>query len=116
MGMPSADLDLRYASSHSSTFTAFATSYAERRKIGDQWWLGFGIGGEYLRVKRAPRQDAGAATTTDVEESHKWVVSGKGMLGLLITQRFFLEGTYHYSPKVLGVETTSMSIGLGYWF
>lgn len=115
-GMPSADLDLRYASGNGSSFMAFGTTYAERRLIDEHWWLGMGAGADYIRVQQDVPANAAKGTAAINVDERKWAIGGKAMLGFLITPRFFLEGTYHYSHKVAEIDTTSISIGLGYWF
>lgn len=113
LGMPSLDVDVRFAPGKGGDLTSVESSYAERSLVGDRWWLGAGLGANWMRLSLKGKSQI--PVTTDKQES-KWGVGGKGMIGMLISNRFFVEGTYHYTPKILGTDTTSVSVGIGYWF
>lgn len=111
LGMPSLDLDLRYAPDGEGDFIAGEVAYAERRLVQPRWWLGAGLGSHYLRLKLDERPGERAAA-----EERRWGVGGKLMLGYLVTERAFAEVTGHYTERALGIDTWSVSGCLGYWF
>lgn len=110
LGLPSLDVNVRYAPDGDGSFLSFESGYAERMLIAQQTWLGFGFGGNFVRLKLDETPLRAAAS------ERRWQVGGKAMLGFLLTDRFFVEGTYHYTREALGLNTSSATIALGYWF
>ena len=111
LGMPSLDLDGRYVTATGGELIAFESTYCERALVGQRWWLGAGLGANWLSLKLK-----GLPGPADDREEQKWGIGGKGLMGLLLTDRLFIEGSYHYTPKLLDTATTTISVGLGYWF
>jgi hypothetical protein len=112
LGMPSLDLDARYAPCPDGDLLSFETYYAERALVGGgRWWLGAGFGANWMKLSLK-----GVAPLNDDREERKWGLGAKGMIGMLLTNRAFIEATYHYTPRLLDADTTSISVGLGYWF
>jgi hypothetical protein len=111
VGMPSLDLDGRYATGTGGELITFESCYSERALVGQRWWLGAGFGANWMSLKLK-----GLPGKADDRDEQKWGIGGKGMLGMLISNRLFVEGTYHYTPKILETATTTISVGLGYWF
>lgn len=114
-GMPSLDIDVRYAPCPGGEMLSVQTSYSERILVGQRWWLGAGLGANWTHLQVKADTTAAAPLNSDRDE-RKWGVGGKAMLGMLLTNRAFVEATYHYTPKLLDTDTTSISVGLGYWF
>lgn len=109
-GVPSLDIDARYAPDGTGSLTTFEATYSERALVGDRYWLGLGVGSNFVRLKFA-------ATPDRAEKSERrWDLGGKAMFGYLITDRVFIEATYHYTRKAMDVDTSSTTLGLGYWF
>jgi hypothetical protein len=50
------------------------------------------------------------------DSERRWSLGGKAMLGYLLTDRMFVEVTYHYTREALDLDTASASVALGYWF
>ncbi|MCS6970590.1 MAG: hypothetical protein RMM29_01920 [Planctomycetota bacterium] len=111
VGLPTIDLDGRYAPDGEGTFAAFEVTYAERRQIRQRWWLGLGLGSNFVRLKLAEIPGVRAAA-----EQRRWDIGGKLMAGYLLSERLFFEITWHYTRRALDLETMSFSGGLGYWF
>lgn len=110
-GMPSADIDARYAPTGDGSLTSIETTYAERSLVGERWWVGAGAGANWMHlIVDDPSLKGGRA------DERGWSIGGKGMIGMLLTNRTFVEATYHYTPKMLGLNTSSISVGFGYWF
>ncbi len=110
VGIPSLDLDVRYAPDGEGSFFSFEANYCERALVGDRIWLGAGVGSHFIRLKLDR-----TALRDESYEQH-WGIGGKAMLGYLITDRLFVEATYHYTRSTLDLATTSGSLSLGYWF
>lgn len=110
VGVPSVDIDLRYAPDGEGSLLVIEASYAERALIGGRWWVGAGVGSNFVRL----RLDATPKRAADSDR--RWSLGGKGMLGYLITDRLFFEATFHYSRQALELNTGSVSASLGYWF
>lgn len=110
IGVPSLDLDVRYAPDGDGSLTTFEATYAERALIGDRHWFGIGIGSNFVRLKLDETPDRKA------DSERRWDIGGKAMLGYLITDRLFIEGTYHYTRKALDMDTSSATLAVGYWF
>ncbi len=110
LGVPSLDLDLRYAPDGEGSLFAFESYYAERALVGGQWWIGAGLGSNFVRLRldETPERPA--------DSERRWSIGGKAMLGYLLTDRVFFEATYHYSGRALDLDTSSVSFSLGYWF
>jgi hypothetical protein len=111
LGLPSADIDVRYSPGPAGELLAVETSYAERALISERVWIGLGIGANYVKLSLEGSQQPG-----DERESHRWAAGGKAMLGYLLSDRLFLEGSFHRTGTLLGIDTSSTSICLGYWF
>ena len=110
IGVPSTDLNLRVANEGDGQFTSFSAYYAERVLMGGQTWFGFGVGSNYVKLKLD--ELPGRPSYVD----NRWGLAVKGMLGYLITDRVFVEATYHYTGKIGDIDTSSTSLCLGYWF
>lgn len=110
IGVPTLDLDVRYAPDGDGSLTTFEATYAERALIGQRHWLGIGIGSNFVRLKLDETAERKATS------ERRWDVGGKAMLGYLITDRLFIEGTYHYTRKALDMDTSSATLAVGYWF
>jgi len=110
MGVPSLDLDVRYAPDGDGSLMSFEACYAERSLISGQYWFGLGIGSNFVRLKLD--QTPERAESAD----RRWEIGGKAMIGYLMTDRVFFEATYHYVGDSLGLDASSVSASLGYWF
>jgi opacity protein-like surface antigen len=109
-GVPSLDIDARYVPDGTGSLTTFEATYAERALVGDRYWLGLGVGSNFVRLKL----DQTAKRTERSER--RWDFGGKAMFGYLLTDRLFIEATYHYTRKALDMDTASTTLGIGYWF
>jgi hypothetical protein len=110
VGVPSVDLDFRYAPDGEGSLFTFAATYAERALIGGRYWVGAGFGSNFVRLKLDQTAERGA------DSERRWTLGGKAMLGYLLTDRMFVEVTYHYTREALDLDTASASVALGYWF
>ncbi len=110
VGIPSADINSRYAPDGEGSLTTFEAYYAERALVTDRTWLGLGVGSNFVRMVLDGRPDRQTAS------ERRWGIGAKAMLGYLITDRLFVEATYHYTGKALDLDTASTSLCLGYWF
>ncbi|MBN8526806.1 MAG: hypothetical protein J0M02_15850 [Planctomycetes bacterium] len=110
MGVPSLDIDCRYAPDGEGSLTTFEATYAERALIGDRHWIGVGIGSNFVRLKLDETPDRKA------DSERRWDVGGKAMIGYLVSDRLFIEGTYHYTREALDMDTSSATLAIGYWF
>jgi hypothetical protein len=110
VGVPSVDIDLRYAPDGEGSLLAVEATYAERALIGGRWWAGIGLGSNFVRLTLDRTEERAEAS------ERRWTLGAKGMLGYLITDRLFVEVTYHYTREALDLNTGSVSGSLGYWF
>lgn len=110
LGVPSLDIDVRYAPDGEGSLTSFEACYAERALVGGQYWVGLGFGSNFVRLKLDGNAEREGAS------ERRWGIGGKAMLGYLISDRLFLEATYHYTRDALDLDTASASLSLGYWF
>ena len=108
-GVPSADIDVRSLNTGDAELLSIEVSYAERALVGDRYWLGFGVGSNWTKLGLSP-------VGVPAREERRWAIGGKAMIGYLLTNRLFIESTYHYSGKALDLDTSSVSLALGYWF
>lgn len=110
VGVPTLDLDVRYAPDGEGSLFSFEASYAERALLGDRMWAGLGLGSNFVRLKldQTPERAARA--------DRRWSLGGKAMVGYLITDRLFVEATWHYTREVLDLDSNTVSLGLGFWF
>jgi hypothetical protein len=109
-GVPSVDIDVRYAPDGEGSLLAVEANYAERALIGGRYWFGAGLGSNFVRLvlNRTPERAE--------DSERRWAIGGKAMLGYLVTDRLFIEVTYHYTREALDLNTGSVSGSLGYWF
>lgn len=108
LGMPTAEIDGRYAEGNALKLYAATIGYAERARAGDRIFLGAGFGTAYLRLRRT---DPAAPEGED-----DWRLFAKGMLGYSLSDNLFFEATYFHTPRIGGLSTASTSLALGYWF
>lgn len=109
-GVPSLDIDVRYAPDGEGSLTTFEATYAERALVGDRYWLGLGFGSNFVRLKFNKTE------TRPESSERRWDLGGKAMFGYLLTDRVFMEATFHYTREALNMNTASTTLGLGYWF
>lgn len=110
IGVASVDLDFRYAPDGEGSLFSFSACYAERALVGQQFWIGAGFGSNFVRLKLDQTPERAGAS------DRRWSLGGKAMVGYLLTDRLFIEATYHYTRDALDLDTSSGSISLGYWF
>lgn len=110
IGVPSLDIDVRYAPDGEGSLTTFEAYYAERTLGSGQYWLGFGLGSNFVRLKLDETDKRASAS------ERRWELGFKGMLGYRLTDRVFFEATYHYTGDALDLDSSSVSASLGYWF
>jgi hypothetical protein len=110
MGVPSLDIDTRYAPDGEGSLLTFEATYAERSLVGERYWLGVGLGSNFVRLKLDKTGDRAAASDS------RWTVGGKAMIGYLLSDRLFIEGTYHYTRKIMDMDSSSATVAIGYWF
>jgi len=110
MGVPSLDIDTRYAPDGEGSLLTFEATYAERALVGERYWLGLGIGSNFVRLKLDQTAEREGSS------ERRWAIGGKAMFGYLLTDRLFIEATYHYTRKVMDLDTASTTLAVGYWF
>ncbi len=110
VGVPSVDLDFRYAPDGEGSLFTFSACYTERAMIAPQFWIGAGFGSNFVRLKLDETPERAGAS------DRRWSLGGKAMAGYLLSDRLFVEATYHYTRDALDLDTSSASISLGYWF
>jgi hypothetical protein len=110
VGVPSVDVDFRYAPDGEGSLFSFEATYAERALVAQQLWIGAGFGSNFVRLKLDETPERAA------DSERRWSIGGKAMVGYLLSDRLFVEATYHYSREALDLDTMSVSIDLGYWF
>lgn len=113
MGLPSADIDLRYAAGSSGSLLTVETTYTERAFLSEGWYIGLGIGAHYASLELETVTATGATVTN---KEHKWAPGGKALIGIQLSDRAFLEATYHRTVSLLDSDTSSISLSIGYWF
>ncbi|MEK7414573.1 MAG: hypothetical protein AAB263_14765 [Planctomycetota bacterium] len=111
VGWPSADLDARYANGPTTSLLSVTACYTERFiSSGERYYFGLGIGGSYNEIGRL------ASGSNPSRKDKSWGFGGKALFGYLLTNRAFVEASYFQTPELAGIETKSMTVGLGYWF
>lgn len=109
-GQPSLDLDARYAGGRQGRAFSGGVSYAERGQVPgeDKVYIGLGVGSHW--------HDISITREGQREEARRWRPGAKGMLGMLVAPRLFVEGGYHWTGRVSGLDTSGITVSLGYWF
>jgi hypothetical protein len=110
IGMPTSDIDVRWHGAPAGRLVTVSALYVERAGISDNLWLGLGAGAVFQQA----RFERTAATGDEVEE-RAWGLGGKVTLGAQFSERFFLEGGWHYTGEVAGVATNGFTLAIGWW-
>ena len=110
VGYPAVDFDWTHCSGQGeSKMDVYSIDYAERVPISDGFYVGAGLGTFYEKVN-VVEPDGSAHGGNALR------IGGRAMAGIGVNDMVFVEGTYFYSGKIGGVETSVVAVCLGIWF
>lgn len=110
IGFPTFEFDWGHIAGKGSRLDTVNVTYCERLVLQDGVYVGGGVGTAWNRFIR------GTEAHGDGEKKNKLGPCLRGIVGMTLSQQFFVEGLAFYNGKVDGVDANALAVQVGVRF